>query len=160
MRIHENSHVSNLNIILLLKKISMKKIYFLSALLVSLAFTSCKKEDNSSNNNPSSSFTTTLTSGSWKVSYFHHDDDNSTANFSSYVFTFSSNGTMTATNNSGTTNGTWSKDDSHNEVHFSIGSSSPLSDLSSGWTVISTSASQIIFKDDGNSAEELHLTKI
>ena len=144
----------------------MKKIITHLGMLIvalTLTITSCKKDDNSS---PSSSSTSTavpstLTTGSWRVSYYHESNNDHTLNFTGYSFTFSSNGTMTATNSSGTTNGTWNNDDSHSEFHMSIGNSSPLSDISNGWIITSSSSTQIIMKDD-NSAhnEELHFTRI
>jgi hypothetical protein len=140
----------------------MKKINYILAILLSLAlFTSCKKEDNgsSSSSGSSTNISSIITSGTWKVSYYHHNSDDNTADFTGYTFTFNSNGTMTAIN-SDTTNGTWSKDDSHSEVHFSIGSTAPLSKLTSGWTVISATTTQMVFKDDSSSTEEVHFTKI
>jgi len=142
----------------------MKKIkFFIAAALCIAVFASCKKEDNSSSNNNSSnnsSVTSVMTSGSWRVSYYHEGGDDHSTDFSGYTFTFGSSGTMTAVHSSGTTTGTWSKDDSHNEIHFSIGSSAPLNELNSGWTVISATSSEMIFKDDGNSNEELRFVKI
>jgi hypothetical protein len=150
------------NPVLILKKnIKMKKLNYLIIFLISLSlFFSCKKEDNSHDSNSSASNSSVLTSGSWRVSYYHHDSDDNTADFSGYVFIFTSAGTMSASNSNGTTTGTWSQDDSHNELHFSIGSSTPLNKLSSGWAVISSNGSEMLLKDDGNSAEEVHFSKI
>jgi hypothetical protein len=142
----------------------MRKINYFTAAFVCLALvTSCKKEDNSHDNSGSSnspSITSIITSGSWSVSYHHVGSDDHTTDFSGYTFTFSTGGTMTAVHSGDITNGTWSRDDSHNEIHFSIGSSSPLSDLSSGWSVVSSTSSKMVFRDDGNSSEELHFIKI
>jgi hypothetical protein len=123
--------------------------------------TSCKKDDNSPNNNSNSSTSSIITTGSWRVSYYHESGDDNTSNFNGYTFNFNSNGTMTATHSSGTTNGTWSSDDSKNEFHMSMGNNSPCSDLNNGWLIISKTSSEIDMKDD-NSAhnEELHFTKI
>jgi hypothetical protein len=143
----------------------MKKIYYLIAVaIISATFlSSCKKDDHGSDDSSSSSNTSTLTtvmtSGSWKVSYYHHGSDDNSHNFDGYTFTFQSNGTMTAVNSSGTVNGTWSRDDSHNEIHFSIGSSSPLSDISSGWIVSSFTGTSLKFRDDSSSDEELYFSR-
>jgi hypothetical protein len=136
------------------------KINFIIYIIITAVFTSsCKKsDDNSSGSTPSVSGT--ITTGSWRVSYYHESNSDHTSNFNGYTFTFNNNGTMAATNSSGTTNGTWNKDDSSNELHLSIGNSSPLNDLSNGWVIISNSSNEIDLKDDNSSHnEELHFTK-
>jgi len=125
---------------------------------------SCKKDDNTKPDDNSSALTPTsviISSCSWRVSYYHEINDDHTGNFNGYTFTFNSNGTMTATNSAGTTNGTWSNDDSQNELHISLGNNDPLKDLSKGWLIISKTSIEIKLQDD-NSAhnEELHFTKI
>ncbi len=138
-------------------------MYFLAFLIASAAITSsCKKEDDSTPNNSSSNVSGIITSGSWRVSYYHESGNDHTGNFNGYIFTFSNGGTMTATDSSGTTNGTWSTDDSNaSEFHMSIGSTSPLSDLNNGWLITSQSATEVDMKDDNTTHnEELHLTKI
>lgn len=141
----------------------MKKIhFFIAAALCIVLFASCKKEDNSTSNNSSgsTSITSIMTSGAWRVSYYHVGGDDHSTDFSGYTFTFGSSGSMTAVNSAGTTTGSWSRDDSKNEIHFSIGSSAPLDEISGGWTPISISSTQMIYKDDGNSNEELRFMKI
>ena len=142
------------------------KIYITLILLaLSASFQSCKKNDDNSPSNSSGSgnnnVSTVLTAGSWRVSYFHENSSDHTNDFNGYTFTFNGNGTMTAANSSGTVNGTWRKDDSSNEIHFSIGSSLPLTDLNKGWIVTSQSAVEIIMMDDNSSHnEELRFAKI
>jgi hypothetical protein len=139
-----------------------KKINQITLLIFAIAtmIVSCKKDDNSTPSTPATNTTTIITSGSWRVSFYHESNDDHTSNYNGYTFTFNSNGTMTATNSGGTTNGTWSNDDSQNEFHISIGSSSPLSDLSNGWLIISKTSTEIDLKDDNSSHnEELHFTK-
>jgi len=129
-------------------------------ILISASFLAgCKK--NSSSPSSSTNASSILTTGSWRVSYYHESGNDNTSNFSGYTFTFNSNGSMTSSNLSGTTNGTWSSDDSHNEFHMSIGNSSPLSDISNGWLIISATNTEIDMKDDNSSHnEEVHFTKI
>ena len=115
---------------------------------------SCKKDD--SNNSPIDLIVTT---GTWKVSYYHENNEDKTSNFSDYTFTFGDNGTMTASNSGGTTTGTWTSDDSENEIHISLGNTEPLKDLSKGWLIISKSSTEIVLKDDDiTHLEELHFT--
>jgi len=139
------------------------KLFFLAIMITAIAVTSCKKEDNSSSsNNSTSDISGIITSGSWRVSYYHESGNDHTTNFDGYTFTFSSNGNMTATNSSGTTNGTWDIDDSNaNEFHMSIGSTTPLTDINNGWLITSHSSTEIQMKDDNSTHnEELHFTKI
>jgi hypothetical protein len=147
-----------------LKSHIMKNKIILAIFIVFSAITSsCKKEDNSSsNNNTSSNISANITSGLWRVSYYHESSNDHTSNFNGYTFSFSNTGTMTATNSAGSTSGTWSIDDSNaNEFHMSIGSTSPLTDLNSGWLITSQSSTQVELRDDsGNHSEELHFTKI
>ena len=123
---------------------------------------SCKKDDNSSpSNTNSTNVSNIITVGSWRVSYFHDGPDDHTSSFSGYSFIFSGNGSMTATNAGGTTNGKWSMDDSKNEFKITLSNTNPLKDLSHGWTVISKTSTDIVLKDDNATHnEELHFTKI
>jgi hypothetical protein len=127
---------------------------------VAATFASCKKDDNSNDDN-SSTTSAIITSGSWRVSYYHESNDDHTSNFNGYTFTFNSVGTMTATNSSGTTNGTWTNDDSQNELHIYLGDNDPLKDLTKGWLVISKTSTEIKLQDDNTThSEEVHFTKI
>ncbi len=142
----------------------------ISVLLAIAAFaliiTSCKKssnspDDNSNSSSNSTSTSTIIESGSWHVTYYHENSNDHTSNFSGYTFTFNANGTMSATVSGVTTSGTWSNDDSHNEFHMNIGTSSPLNDISNGWLIITKTATEFDLKDDNTAHnEELHFTKI
>lgn len=126
--------------------------------LLILVFTtslfSCKKDDG--NNSP---IDLIITSGTWKVSYFHENSEDKTGNYSDYTFTFGNDGSVTAVNSGGSTTGTWTSDDSENEIHISLGNTEPLKDLSKGWLIISQSSTEIVLKDDDiTHLEELHFT--
>ena len=138
------------------------KIHLIALAILIIAASSCKKEDNSPASTTSSSISGIITSGNWRVSYYHEGSNDHTSNFNGYTFAFSSSGTMTATDTSGMTSGTWRIDDSNvNEFHMSIGSSTPLTDLDRGWLITSQTSTEIQMKDDsGSSNEELHFTKI
>lgn len=143
----------------------MKNNIQILALIIAVITTasSCKKDDNSSSSsNSNTAFISAITSGSWRITYFHESGDDHTSNFNGYTFTFSSSGTMTATDSSGTVSGTWRMDDSNsNEFHMSIGNTSPLTDLDKGWLIISQSSTEIVLKDDDSTHnEELHFSKI
>jgi len=139
------------------------KTYFIAFIISAIAVvSSCKKDDSSHpEDSSSSSIGTTIASGTWKVTYYHESNNDHLLNFNGYQFVFNSNGVMTASNSGGTTTGTWSSDDHNNEFHMSIGSASPLSDLSNGWLIISKTNSQFNLKDDNTAHnEEIHFTKI
>lgn len=135
----------------------------LIALLIGFTsiISSCKKDDSTKpDDNSNSSISTIIATGSWRVSYFYDNGDDHTSNFNGYTFTFNVNGTMTATNSGGSTNGTWSNDDSNSELHIFLGNSDPLKDLSKGWLIISKTSVEISLKDDNSSSnEELHFVK-
>ena len=143
-------------------KVIMKNLTGIISVLVILTVASCSKEDSKSGSNTGTSTSGILSSGTWRVTYYHESNSDHTINFKGYTFTFNANGQMTAKDSlATTTNGTWSSDDSHNEFHMVIGSSSPLSDISNGWLIISITGSECDMKDDNSShIEELHFQKI
>jgi major membrane immunogen (membrane-anchored lipoprotein) len=132
----------------------MKTKHFVAMMLIAFALlTSCKKED---------TLTTTniVTAGTWRVSYFNEENDDNSADFSGYTFTFEDNGTMTATKNGVTETGTWSTQDNTTEFYMTIGNSKPLTDLSSGWTIIEKTETSIKLKDDNAAKnEQVYFTK-
>jgi hypothetical protein len=75
--------------------------------------------------------------------------------FSNYLFTFDANGTMTATISGTVTTGIWDFDDSGNEFHLQIGSSSPLMDISKGWIILESTSTTLRLGDDSSNDEEL-----
>ena len=63
-----------------------------------------------------------LTNGDWYVTYFF-DDTDETADFADYVFNYATDGTATATNSGGPTNGTWftsAGDETELELNLSL----------------------------------------
>ena len=116
--------------------------------------------NNGTNNSPVIS-TSVLTKGSWRVSYYHESNDDHSSDFSGYVFTFSSNGTLTAVRDGSLNRGTWRNDDDGREFHISIAGNDALDELERGWSVISSGNSEIDLRDDGGDHDkELHFTKI
>jgi hypothetical protein len=139
----------------------MKKVQYgwIIILAITMVAASCKKEDKSS---ATAAVSTNLKSGaSWRVSWYYDSDKEETSNFSSYTFEFSDNGVFTAFASSGNTSGSWSYDDSSKKLNISIGSSSPLSDLTDDWLITEHSDSVIKLKDDNSEKqEELHFALI
>lgn len=101
--------------------------------------------------------------GSWKVSFFEEDGQNETSDYSGYVFTFKTDGSVKAISGATVVNGTWStyKDDDH--VDFDLLLPAPLDDLTDDWDIIKNSSTTLELKDvsggDG-SIDYLTFTKI
>lgn len=135
------------------------KTMFKSALfliVISLTAGGCSKDDNS----PGGGASANLKSGqSWKVSYYLDSSRDETAKFSAYTFEFREDGVLNAMNSSGTVSGTWSI--SGNRFYISIGSGSPLEDITDDWLLVNQSENLIQMKDDNpSSAEELHFSLV
>jgi hypothetical protein len=126
-------------------------------LIGAMIFSACKKDD-STNGTPST--TGSVTSGTWRVSLYQEPGEDHTDDFNGYIFTFNTDGAVIATISGISTTGTWSIDDSENEIHIELGNNAPLDKLSKGWLIISITDSEMILKDDNPSKdEELHFTK-
>jgi hypothetical protein len=90
-----------------------------------------------------------LTNGDWYVTYFF-DDIDETADFQDFVFNYASDGTATATDTSGTTNGTWSTsagDETELELNLNFGTADPLDELAEDWDVLEVTNDIIRLKD-------------
>lgn len=102
-----------------------------------------------------------LTSGDWYVTYFF-DDTDETSDFADYVFNFASDNTVTATDMSGTTNGSWSTtsgDDTELGLNLNFGTGIPLDELADDWDVLEVTNDIIRLKDvSGGDGSEDFLT--
>ena len=90
-----------------------------------------------------------LTAGDWYVTYYF-DDINETTDFDGYVFNYTEDGTATATNPGGTTNGSWSTssgDETPLELNLNYGIASPLDGLAEDWDVLEVTSEIIRLKD-------------
>ncbi|WP_411893845.1 hypothetical protein [Winogradskyella sp. A2] len=103
----------------------------------------------SNGNVDDSSLVNALTNGDWYITYFF-DDTDETSDFQDYVFNFASNNTATATDMSGTTNGSWSTtsgDDTELGLNLNFGTSMPLDELADDWDVLEVTNDIIRLKD-------------
>jgi hypothetical protein len=136
----------------------MKKYFskLLSLIVAASILTSCSKSYVAPNTTAATSptsadLTTVLTSGSWVVSSFTQKTEDKTSKFSNIFFTFSANGTLTATDNGNTTNGTWNYtpavtyygSTSKAAIAINIGTSNPLVLLTKTWNLIASTSSTI-----------------
>lgn len=139
----------------------MKKTFYLGvAILLSFSFMSstCSSDDDggsssSSNTQQIIAVENTVESGNWRITYFFDTDSDETSDFNGYSFTFSDNGTLTATNGTNTYTGSWSvtdsssssDDDSSDDIDFNISFASPadFQELTDDWDIIEYSATRI-----------------
>ena len=132
--------------------------FLLNILFISILFSavSCKKDDVATTIFNASQVTT----GTWQVTSFHEDDQDHTADLIGYTFIFNTDGTLTAELSGIQTTGTWDFDDSGNELHLNIGTTSPLSDINKGWIILESTATSLRLGDDSSNNEELDFTKL
>lgn len=139
----------------------MKKLVLLMAAGSFLVLGACKKDDEKKMEEIEAS----VTSGTWRVTYFNDSGTDETENFAYYDFTFSSSGTLTATNYVSTYTGTWSitdgntSDDDPNQLEFNIyfNYSNDFADLNDDWDVQSSDSKSLSLADvsGGNGGTDL-----
>lgn len=108
--------------------------------------------------------TTALTAGSWVLSSFTQKTEDKTSKFTDVVFTFSADGTVTATKNGTQTKGSWQYtpavtyygSSSKSAIALSMGSASPFDLLTKTWNFISLTATTLKV-DSPELAEDEHV---
>jgi hypothetical protein len=114
------------------------------------------RNSNQAQNATISTISNSVQQGTWRITYFYDTDHEDTAHFSSYTFTFASNGVLTATNNTNTYSGTWSVTNSHSgnddsghhsssDIDFNIffGSPSHFAELNDDWDIVTYTNNKI-----------------
>ncbi len=128
----------------------MKKVTLnlMTLLAVIFLFKSCSKDDNSEENSSTIDITTvksTVASGDWRITYFFDTDKDETSNFTGYVFTFNSDGTLGASDGNTSISGAWSitdsdssDDDSSDDIDFNIFFATPdnFEELTEDWEIL------------------------
>lgn len=123
----------------------------LAFVLIVLVFAIGGCEDESS---PSQSdinqITEDMTSGTWKITEFIDSGKDETSDFTGYVFTFNSSGSLVATKGSTTYTGDWSvtedsSDDSPEDLDFNIffNLTNQFEDLNDDWDIVSHTSTKI-----------------
>lgn len=99
-----------------------------------------------------------VSSGNWKVSLFTDSGNDETQDFAGYTFTFSTGGTVMATKNGLTTNGTWAVNSSSTRFSINLGpkttANKPLGELTDDWKIVSNSETEIRLADDNTASSE------
>lgn len=124
-------------------------------LLLLLLLVSCKKDDDNSASNASDF----LVQGSWRITLYNDSGNDETDHFTGYVFTFSSNGGLTASNGSTSVPGTWStgSDDSQKKLYLTFNSPPDFNELSDDWHILEETSTKIRLEDvsGGNGGTDL-----
>jgi hypothetical protein len=121
----------------------MKNIFVFALFSFFIAGTliSCNSDDDSNSNNNSIivQLEASVKVGAWRVSNFVEDGNNQTHHFNGYAFTFSENGTVSATNGANTVTGTWTTSSSSSSgskfiLNFNA-ASGPFEEISEDWRI-------------------------
>ena len=140
----------------------------LSSALV-LILSSCSSGDDS---NSSANLTgvqevqSTVQSGTWRITNMNDSGEDETADFAGYRFTFSEDGSVSATNGTVSQNGSWSviddrddddrEDDIEFNLFFPVPDTSDFEDLNDDWDIVSITDSKIeLIDDDDDDMDEL-----
>ena len=113
----------------------------------------CSDDNDTTNTADPTPVINTVNQGTWRITLYEDNGVNETNNYANYIFTFNSNGVLTAVNTT-TYNGTWSvtasnsNDDSQDDLDFNIAFLAPApsaftDDLTDDWDIISYTANKI-----------------
>ena len=112
----------------------MKNICIFAGLVLALNFVSCKKDNSNNSTNPDKA---TVQTGKWKITNFVDNSVDETSNFTSYEFTFNSNGTVSAVSSTTTVNGTWSLGTDDSKEKFILNFTNvQFEELGEDWLVV------------------------
>jgi len=123
-----------------------------------IMLSSCSSNDDGGSNSNATEIAAienTVESGSWRITYFYDTDTDETNNFTSYTFSFGSDGVLTASNAANTYTGSWSITDSSSsssssdDIDFNISFSAPadFAELSDDWDIITHTSTKIELTD-------------
>lgn len=141
-----------------------KAVFLLSVLIV---LSSCDEDDDSPidefDNSDVASIQSSLQTGTWRISSFVDDGENETVNFNDFVFTFGTDGSISADNGSNVFNGSWrveldddDDDDDKDDLEFYITfatTNDNLDDLTEDWYVLEFSENRIRLSDDDDDTD-------
>ncbi|MEZ0607947.1 hypothetical protein ACAW74_05490 [Fibrella sp. WM1] len=148
----------------------MKTRLLAASLLLTMAFVSCKKSDDAT---PATTTTTAddvkpvLTTGTWTVSLYRQRTEVKTSDYSGITFTFSADGTLTATEKGKTIRGTWTSTPggvtyygaapSVATLTISLGKDKPYDRISQSWNVNTATVASNVKLDYKEPADDEHL---
>lgn len=139
------------------------KTQLISAILaLPLALASCSSGDDNGNsvqNITPQALTNTFVNHDWRISYFREDGVDRTAEFAGYIFTFDSNGTVTATSGESQVLGQWlvnADDDQDDDLYdnpdfilnYPASAPAPFLWLNDDWEPIERTGNRVRLIDD------------
>ena len=139
---------------------SVRSILIVTILLTGI---SCSKSNGGSASNET--IASIITQGSWKVHLYLNESKDETVSYSSFVFTFNSNGSMAAVNGAVTTTGSWTEAVDSGKRKFTLkwnGGGIPvlLLQIEEDWILKSKSATMIELTDvTATNNDEIHFQK-
>lgn len=141
-------------------KLFYSSLFMLSFTLMVLACSSDDDDQNDDNSQEISQIENEVQSGTWRISSYIDSGDNETSDFNGYNFTFTTDGSLVATNGTITYNGTWSVTNSSNSsddssgdddidfnIFFPVSDDHDFEDLNDDWDIISHSNTTISLMD-------------
>lgn len=142
----------------------MKALIFLSISIIAF-FSACTKDDAApATNNETAA--AVVTQGTWRITSFTQKTEDKTSDFAGVSFTFSNDGTLTASGTK-TATGTWvsappvtgyySNDSSLGTLSISIATGSPFNRLTETWHIVERSNTTVKL-DHREAAEDEHVT--
>lgn len=118
-------------------------------ILLVFAIGGCEDESNSTQSEINQ-ITEDMTSGTWKITEFIDSGEDDTSDFTGYLFTFNSSGSLVATKGSTTYTGNWSVtedsgDDSPDDLDFNIffNLTNQFEDLNDDWDIVTHTSTKI-----------------
>jgi hypothetical protein len=111
-------------------------------LIISAAFSNCKKEDQISPVN--TIINSVVIPGEWKITAFNELGSDKANKFTAYSFRFNTNGTIVANDGKSSVNGAWStmRDKDHLKIIIYF-SSPPLDDLNDDWRIVNQTSNTL-----------------
>jgi len=118
------------------------QLFFVACFVMLVSFASCTKDDS----NPSANDVSNLVQqGKWKITSFTEDTNDETFHFTGYEFVFTANGSVSATKENTSVNGTWATgtDNSRAKLILSFGTTSPFDELNEDWRVLEKTSTSL-----------------
>ncbi len=143
-----------------------RKLFYSSLVILSLLLTilGCSSDEDDNPNDDNSQeilqIENEVESGTWRISSYIDSGENETSDFTGYNFTFTTDGSLVATNGTTTYSGTWSVTNSSNSsndsssdddidfnIFFSVADDHDFEDLNDDWDIVSHSNTTVSLMD-------------
>lgn len=116
-----------------------------------MVLASCTKDDSMTDDQVMKELQSNVQSGTWQITKFIDSGTDETNHFTGFIFTFSSTGSLAASNGVNNYTGTWSitdsnsSDDSPDDLDFNIffNLTNDFEDLNDDWDILTRSSTKI-----------------